>query len=99
MWEEMDEFLSNLSSADKQVRYEWSERVFEGTEKLAGKLDRIFERIPPTPMPITLYRGIDDVEWNDVMYDIDHFTATAVSPSAAKRFAGYNCCYMKILIP
>lgn len=95
----MDSFLKNLSQEEKDTIYEWSERVFQRTEKLSGKMDRIFAQVPPLPYNLVVYRGLSDVDWSEVLYDIDHFVATATNASAAKRFAGSDCCYMKIHVP
>ena len=99
MWPQMDRFLRSLTQEERRVIYEWSERVFDRSETLSGKMDRIFAKVPPLPHSIVLYRGLADKSWDEVIYDIEHFIATAVNPAAAQRFASYDCCYMKINVP
>jgi hypothetical protein len=99
MWDAMHRFLVNLSKNEKNMIYEWSERVFSPSESLSGRLDRLFERLPPLPYDLVVYRALNEVDWSQVTYDIDRFTATTVNPAAAKHFGGSDCCYMKIIVP
>lgn len=95
LWRDMDYFLGNLSDDEVSTIFQWSTRVFAPTENLSGKMNRIFTRIPPLPYDLVVYRGLNDRDWSEVLYDINHFVATATNPAAAKSFAEYGCCYMK----
>lgn len=97
--QQLSDALSRLTENERALLRQWSYGVFPRNDPMSGQLATVFRTLPPIGSPMTVYRGLEVDDWREVVYDIDHFVATATSPAATRPFGGLDCCFMEILLP